>query len=362
MHSQSIETSLYHHHLKLNAKMVPYAGFSMPVQYNSVKEEVLAVRRGIGVFDVSHMGEFFIEGKEAMDAINFIFVNEVKSAPPLKAIYTPMCNEKGTVIDDMIVYKISETKALICVNAANIAKDRAHISKLCQNFDCTFTDKSDDYSLLALQGPKMVEIFNRCFRSNISLNKLGYYTLTEGQINGSDVIVARTGYTGEDGVEIFCDNNLVKDLWDTLMQNGVTPCGLASRDVLRLEVCFPLYGHELTEELTPLDSALKWTLKFDKPKFMGKEALLSYAPRYRFVKLSIEKGIPRQGHSILDEHNNEIGVVASGTFSPTLNKGIAMAHIKSGSFPKNDLFKIKIREQNYNCEYHKKPFVAGGHI
>ena len=194
-----------------------------------------------------------------------------------------------------------------------------------------------------------------------ALNKLGYYTLTEGQINGSDVIVARTGYTGEDGVEIFCDNNLVKDLWDTLMQNGVTPCGLASRDVLRLEVCFPLYGHELTEELTPLDSALKWTLKFDKPKFMGKEALLSYAPRYRFVKLSIEKGIPRAGYSILDSNNNNIGVVTSGGYSPILERGIALAHIEKDKFPKNKIFKIQIRDKMYDTEYHLKPFVVGGH-
>jgi aminomethyltransferase len=350
----TLRTSLYQKHVDLKAKIVDFAGWDMPVQYTSVKDETLAVRKKVGVFDVSHMGEFFAEGPEALKFIDSLVTNDIAAAAMGKAIYSPLCRENGTVIDDLIVYKLAEQKLLICVNASNIQKDFEWMNSHATKYDVRFTNKSESYSLLALQGPESESTLKK-FLPN--LPTLEYYSVWES----GQTIVARTGYTGEDGFEIFGSHEYIGKLWDQLIAAGVTPCGLASRDVLRLEVCYPLYGHELNDEITPLDAALAWTVKLNKTSFIGKSALADYKPRFKLVKLLVDKGIPREGYSVVDENNGVIGVVTSGTMSVSLNQGVAFARIAVDKFVKGQNYFIDIRQKKYSATLVTKPFVQGGH-
>lgn len=343
-------------HQELGAKMANFAGFNMPISYSSIKEEVKAVREDVGVFDVSHMGEFFITGKDSVKFVDYLITNDFQSVENLKAVYSPLCNNSGKIIDDLIAYKISSEQVMICVNAANIEKDWQHIEAESKKFDVKLVNKSDQFSLLALQGPKSEEILIKLGLLAPSTN-FPYYSVLEKD----NTIIARTGYTGEDGFEIFCPNEDVLTLWQKMIDLKVLPCGLASRDVLRLEVCYPLYGHELNDELTPLDTGLKWTVKMDKDNFIGKEFLSNHKPSSRLVKLSLDKGIPRDGYLIEDETGQEIGLVTSGTMSTTLNRGICMARIKRDLFPKSKQFYINIRGKKLPAKYHKTSFVEGGH-
>jgi aminomethyltransferase len=352
------KTHLFDEHVKLRAKIVPFAGWDMPVQYTSVKEEVLAVRQGVGVFDVSHMGEFFIEGEEAEAFVDYLVTNDILNAPMGKAIYSPLCRENGTVIDDLIVYKLHKNRILICVNASNIEKDFNWMKSKISNFNCTLNNASDSYSLLALQGPKAFEILNKFLND---LPDMEYYSVIETAVSQSPVIVARTGYTGEDGFEIFANHSTIKSLWEKFMISNVTPCGLAARDVLRLEVCYPLYGHELNDEVNPYDAGLGWTVKTSKHKFIGREALLPKSFTFKTVKLVLEKGIPRDGYNVLNSKNEVIGSITSGTMSVVLNKGVALARIKRDQFPEDEIFQVDIRQKFYSAHLIKKPFVTGGH-
>ena len=355
----TLKTSLHEEHVALNAKMAPFAGFDMPIQYTSVKEEVLAVRNSCGVFDVSHMGEFFVEGPDAIKFVDFLITNDFKNAEMLKAVYSPLCREDGTVIDDLIAYKLAENKILICVNAANIEKDWNWISSKVSNFNCKLTNRSDDFSLLAVQGPKSESIFKEL--NLIDAAAFPYYSILESKYEGENVIIARTGYTGEDGFEVFAGHSTIKKLWKNLLAKGVVPCGLASRDVLRLEVCYPLYGHELNDSITPLDAALSWTVKLNKESFIGKSSLLDYKPRFQLVKLSLEKGIPREGYNVLNEAKEVIGKVTSGTMSVVTGKGIAFALVEKAKMPENKKYLINIRNTDYEATSHAKAFVTGGH-
>lgn len=353
------KTHLYQIHIDLKAKMAPFAGFEMPLQYSSVKEEVLAVRNNCGMFDVSHMGEFFITGKDAISFVDYLITNDFKNADLNKAVYSPLCRDNGTVIDDLIAYKLSETKVLICVNASNIEKDWSWITKHKGNFDVSCSNLSDDYSLIAVQGPQTENIL-KSLELLEDKNHI-YYSAFETAYNGNPLILARTGYTGEDGFEIFCKNDFIKKLWELLMSKGVTPCGLVARDVLRLEVCFPLYGHELTDDITPLDANLKWAVKIDKEKFIGKDSLLNYSQKFQMVKLSLEKGIPREGHLIVNSDGEKIGKITSGTMSVVNNFGIGLGLVEKKMFIKDAPIFIQIREKNIKANLHTKPFVIGGH-
>jgi aminomethyltransferase len=352
------KTHLYDEHVKLGGKIVPFAGWEMPVQYTSVKDEALAVRNSVGVFDVSHMGEFFIDGKDAEAFADYLVTNDILSAPQGKAIYSPLCRENGTVVDDLIVYKIAPGRVMICVNASNIDKDFEWMKTKKTGFDCTFTNLSNIFSLLALQGPKAYETLKSFVNE---LPDLEYYSVFETSIGSNPVILARTGYTGEDGFEIFGHHQTIKDLWANLMKAGVTPCGLAARDVLRLEVCYPLYGHELNDEVNPYDAGLGWTVKNQKTKFIGKDVLQSKPAKYKLVKLQLEKGIPREGYPILNSQNEVIGHVTSGTMSVVLNKGICLARIQIDKAPSDEVFLVDIRNKAYPAQLVKKPFVTGGH-
>jgi aminomethyltransferase len=348
------KTQLYDNHQKLNAKFVPFGGWDMPIQYSSVKDEAAAVRKSAGVFDVSHMGEFFVTGKDTYRFLNFILPNEIEGASMRKAVYSPLIRENGTIIDDLIVYKLEDERALVCVNAANIDKDFMWLSENIKNFDCKIENKSEDYSLLALQGPDSEEVLRKAIDADIPGE---YYSCVES----NKFILARTGYTGEDGFEIFGPHKEIQDVWEKLIELDTKPCGLAARDVLRLEVCYPLYGHELNDEVTPLDSALKWTVKFGKEDFMGKEFLSHYKPKYRLVKLILEKGIPREGYEVTNSEGETIGIITSGTMSVALSRGISLARIEANKFPTDEIFNVKIRNQVYEAKRTTKPFVAGGH-
>lgn len=357
--SQLLRTHLYDEHVKAGAKIVPFAGWHMPVQYTSVKDEALAVRNGVGVFDVSHMGEFFVEGKDAEAFVDYLVTNDVLNAPIGKAVYSPLCREDGTVVDDLIVYKLRPGKILICVNASNIDKDFAWIKSKHTGYNCSLTNSSNDFSLLALQGPQSFEILKPLLKE---IPDLEYYSVFETSFGSFPVIIARTGYTGEDGFEIFGSHEAIKELWSKFLSLKVVPCGLAARDVLRLEVCYPLYGHELTDELNPFDASLGWTVKAKKTNFIGREALATRtSAKYKLIKLILEKGIPREGYPVLNEKNEIIGVVSSGTMSVVLNKGIAFALIETSKYPQNEIFNVDIRQKPYSAQFVKKPFVNGGH-
>lgn len=352
------QTHLHDEHVKLGAKMVPFAGWDMPVQYTSVKDEALAVRQHVGVFDVSHMGEFFIEGDDAEKFADYLVTNDILNAPGGKAIYSPLCRENGTVIDDLIVYKLSPGRVMICVNASNIEKDFNWMQSQHIGFNCTLTNRSDEYSLLALQGPQAYEVLQPLLKD---LPDLEYYSVHETIFENHQVIVARTGYTGEDGFEIFSSHEAIKSLWQKLISQKVTPCGLASRDVLRLEVCYPLYGHELSDEVNPYDAGLGWTVKHSKTNFIGKSALENKPTQYKLVKLVLDKGIPRDHYPVLNGSGEVIGSVTSGTMSVVTGKGIALARIKIDKVPADEVFSVDIRNKSFPAQLVKKPFVTGGH-
>lgn len=354
----TLKTHLYEEHVKLGAKIVPFAGWDMPVQYSSVKDEALAVRQNVGVFDVSHMGEFFLEGDDAEVFADHLVTNDILNSPTGKAVYSPLCREDGTVIDDLIVYKLSPGRVLICVNASNIEKDYNWIKEKHQGYKCKLSNRSDVFSLLALQGPKAFETLRPLLKD---LPDLEYYSVFETAYEGQSVIVARTGYTGEDGFEIFGGHETITALWQKFMSLKVVPCGLAARDVLRLEVCYPLYGHELSDEVNPYDAGLGWTVKPSKTKFIGKDALAPKQAKYKLVKLTLDKGIPREGYPVLNSKNEPIGVVTSGTMSVVLNKGVALARIQIDKAPTDEVFLVDIRQKTYPAQLTKKPFVTGGH-
>lgn len=353
------KTSLFDEHLNLSAKMVDFGGWSMPIQYKNLKEEVIAVREKVGVFDVSHMGEFLVRGPEALDFVNHLLTNDIGSASDLKAIYSPLCNDQGMILDDLIVYKFSSNEIFMCVNAANKDKDIQWMQEKIKDFDCQIQDLSEMYSLLALQGPESFLVLKSILPE---LNDIEYYSIQ--QLSGDQELiefVARTGYTGEDGFEIFASHERIAKIWKQLLAMGVAPCGLGARDVLRLEVCYPLYGNELTEQLTPLDTGLKWTVKLDKTDFIGKQALEQHQPQFRLLKLVLEKGIPRQGYSVENESGHEIGKVTSGSLSVVLNQGIALACIDKKLYQDGEKLNINIRGKKYPANVNKKPFVTGGH-
>jgi aminomethyltransferase len=355
------KTSLHDQHKRLGAKMAPFANFDMPIQYSSVKEEVLAVRNSCGMFDVSHMGEFFVKGKDAIKFVDYIIPNGFEKLEGLKAIYSPLCREDGTMVDDLLAYKIKDDLVLICVNASNMEKDWNWIKSKTGNFDCELTNKSDNYSLIAIQGPDSEKhLVDLGILED--LEDFPYYSVKEKKFNNEDIITARTGYTGEDGFELFCSHEMANRLWTEFIERKVVPCGLASRDVLRLEVCYPLYGNELNDELTPLDSGLKWTVKMSKENFCGKAALENYTPKFRLAKLSLDKGIPRAGYDVLNSDGKKVGSVVSGTMSVVLGKGIATCLIERELFPKDKKFAIQVRNRAFDANYHTKPFVTGGHI
>lgn len=322
-------TCLHDRHVKLGALMSPFAGFDMPIQYTNITDEHNAVRQNVGVFDVSHMGEVRVSGPQAEKFVNHIFINDVAGAPDGQIFYGMMCYEHGGVVDDLLVYKVNDNEFFLVINASNIDKDVAWIEKNAADYDVKVENQSEYYAEVAVQGPKAEETLIRLL--GLPLEEIAFYNFKTFPIDGEDVIISRTGYTGEDGFEVYGSHAFIERLWDKLMEAGVTPCGLGCRDTLRFEVGLPLYGDELTEEITPLEASLSMFVKFDKDEFIGKEALAQQKAeglKRRIIGIELEgKQIPRHGYEV-EAEGRVIGYVTTGYRSISTGKSVAMAMVE----------------------------------
>lgn len=354
-------TALTATHEALGAKLVPYAGFNMPVQYEGVSVEHETVRNGVGVFDVSHMGEFLIEGANALELIQKICSNDASKLTVGKAQYSYLPNEDGGIVDDLIIYKMKEDSYLLVVNASNIEKDWNWINAK-NDVGATVRDLSPEYSLLAIQGPKAVEAMQSLTSHNLS--DIKFYNFVVGDFAGiENVIISATGYTGSGGFEIYCKNSEVKQIWDKVFETGaaygIKPIGLAARDTLRLEMGYCLYGNDIDETTSPIEAGLGWVTKFTKD-FTNSEALKlerENGPKNKLVGFELdEKGIPRQGYDIVDNDGKVIGKVTSGTMSPSLHKGIGLGYVPAELSEVGSKINIQIRKNAVPATIVKTPF------
>ena len=348
-------------HISLGAKMVPFAGFNMPVQYEGVNIEHETVRNGVGVFDVSHMGLFKITGSDALAFAQKVTSNDVAVLVNGKAQYGYFPNDKGGVVDDIITYRVNENEYLMVVNASNIEKDFEWISQF-KTGNVTLENLSDAYSLLAVQGPKANEAMQSL--TDVNLSELKFYHFTVGNFAGcNDVIISATGYTGSGGFEIYAKNENIVTIWNKIMEAGaafgIKPIGLAARDTLRLEMGYCLYGNEITDETSPLEAGLGWVTKFTKD-FVNAENLKAEKEAGIKNKLIgfelIERGIPRHDYEIVDKDGNIIGKVTSGTQSPSLGKGIGMGYVPVAFSKEDSEIFIRIRKNDVKAKVVKTPF------
>ncbi|NGX84060.1 glycine cleavage system aminomethyltransferase GcvT [Aequorivita sp. KMM 9714] len=357
-------TALTHIHEQLGAKMVPFAGYNMPVSYEGVKVEHETVRNGVGVFDVSHMGEFLITGPKALELIQKISSNDATKLEDGKAQYCYFPNEEGGIVDDLIIYKIKDEEYLLVVNASNIDKDWAWIEKH-NTMGAEMKNISDDYSLLAIQGPKAIEAMQSLTSEDLSAIK--FYNFKVSDFAGIEhVIISATGYTGSGGFEIYCKNSEVEQIWNKVFEAGkdygIKPIGLAARDTLRLEMGFCLYGNDIDETTSPLEAGLGWITKFTKD-FINSDNLKKEKEEGVKNKLIgfelIDRGVPRQGYEIADKDGNIIGRVTSGTMAPSLNKSIGLGYVTvENSAPESEIF-IQIRNKPIAAKVVKTPFYKG---
>ncbi|QFZ53396.1 glycine cleavage system aminomethyltransferase GcvT [Oceanihabitans sp. IOP_32] len=357
-------TALTQTHEALGAKIVPFAGYNMPVQYEGVNIEHDTVRNAVGVFDVSHMGEFIIEGEHALDLIQKVCSNDASKLTVGKAQYSYMPNEHGGVIDDLIIYKLKEDQYLLVVNASNIEKDWNWIQSQ-NDVGATLRDISDDYSLLAIQGPKAIEAMQSLTSHDLSAIK--FYNFVVGDFAGIDnVIISATGYTGSGGFEIYCKNEAVKQIWDKVFKAGadygIKPIGLAARDTLRLEMGYCLYGNDIDENTSPFEAGLGWITKFTKD-FTNSEALKAEkegGTKRKLIGFKLdERGIPRHGYDIVDADGNKIGVVTSGTMSPSLGVAIGLGYVPNAFAAADSKIHIQIRKKTIPATVVKLPFYKG---
>lgn len=356
------QTPLTQRHKALGAKMVDYAGWEMPVQYTGLVEEHLTVRSKVGIFDLTHMGEFELTGPGAMQTMNLVASNDASQLQVGEIQYTCLTNPDGGIIDDILVYR-TEAGFLLVVNAANAAKDFAWLEQQLQA-DANLEDLSSKLTLIAIQGPNSAPLVEEVL--DISVADLKSYTFIEPNYAGEKVLLSRTGYTGEDGFELYFPNALAEKLWDTFLEQGekygVKPIGLGARDTLRLEARMPLYGNDISEETTPLEAGLSRFVKLDKAEFIGKEALVKQKAegvQRRLVAFTmVDKGIPRQGYPLLNLEGEEIGVVTSGTHSPTLDHPIGMGYV-SVEYAKADTeIQVQIRKRIAKAKIIKGRFLA----
>jgi aminomethyltransferase len=356
------KTALYSIHQALGAKIIPFAGYEMPVSYSSIKDEHICVRNSVGVFDVSHMGEFILKGEKALDLIQKIATNDAAALFDGKAQYTCMTNEQGGIIDDMIVYRKTATEYLVVVNASNIEKDWNWI-KQNNTFGVEMTDISDSTGLLAIQGPKACEAMQRL--TAINLSEMEFYTHQTGTFAGVDnVVVATTGYTGAGGIEIYVPNAYMEKVWHAVFEAGksfgIQAIGLAARDTLRLEKGFCLYGNDINDNTNPLEAGLAWITKFNHA-FTASEILLKVKEQKVTRKLVgfklTERGIPRHDYRIVDAEGNDIGIVTSGTQSPSLDEAIGMGYVQVANAAIGTTIYIQIRDKNIAAVVTKLPFL-----
>ncbi|MBR4887443.1 MAG: glycine cleavage system aminomethyltransferase GcvT [Muribaculaceae bacterium] len=357
MEENLIKTCLHDRHVALGALMSPFGGFDMPIQYSTIIDEHNAVRNNVGVFDVSHMGEVRITGKDAYKYVSHIFCNDVTGAPDGQIFYGMMCYENGGVVDDLLVYKVNEEEYFLVINASNIDKDFAWIQKNAEGYDVKCENQSEYYGEVAVQGPEAEATLIKLL--GLPLNEIPFYNFKTFAIDGEDVIISRTGYTGEDGFEVYGSHDFTRKMWDMLMEAGVTPCGLGCRDTLRFEVGLPLYGHELTADITPIEASLSMFARLEKPEFIGKEALAKQKEEgvtRRIVGIELEgKAVPRQGYPV--EVNGEvIGEVTTGYNSISTGKSVAMAMVKKEYAKLGTAVEVRIRKKTFPAVVVKKRF------
>lgn len=354
-------TALTDLHIKLGAKMVPFAGYYMPLQYDGLIKEHLTVRKGVGVFDVSHMGELFVEGPRALDLVQKVTSNDASKLNDGQVQYSCMPNLEGGIVDDLLVYRFNAEKYMLVVNASNIEKDDAWIRSF-NTFCANVSNLSDHYSLLAVQGPKSIDGLQKL--TNIDLLSMTYYTFEVGEFAGvKDVIISATGYTGSGGFEIYFKNEYAITIWDAIFESandiGVKPIGLAARNTLRLEMGFCLYGNDIDETTSPIEAGLGWITKFYIPFNNSDDLLIQKNKGVNKKRVGfelLEKGIPRNDYEIVDDNDNFIGRVTSGTMSPSLNKAIGMGYVHIDFANLNTEFYIKIRHKNIKAKVVSLPF------
>ncbi len=358
-------TALTHIHEALGAKLVEFAGYSMPVQYEGVNAEHETVRNGVGVFDVSHMGEFLIEGDNALQLIQKVTSNDAEKLQVGDAQYSCFPNEDGGIVDDLICYRIKEKTYLLVVNASNIDKDWNWISKFNKSIGANMRNISEGYSLLAIQGPKAVDAMQSL--TSVDLSAIKFYTFKIADFAGiANVIISATGYTGSGGFEIYCKNDEVEQVWNKVFDAGanfgIKPIGLAARDTLRLEMGYCLYGNDINDATSPIEAGLGWITKFSKcfvnDKFLKKQKEVGVIKKLVAFELT-ERGIPRHDYDIVDANGNKIGIVTSGTMSPSLKKGIGMGYVPKDFSKRGTEIFIQVRKKQLAATIVKLPFYKG---
>ncbi|TYP93811.1 aminomethyltransferase [Fodinibius salinus] len=361
------QTPFYNVHEQAGAKLVDFGGFEMPVQYDSIRKEHKAVRERVGMFDVSHMGEFYVSGDEALDLLQHVTINDVSKLENGKAQYSVMCYEDGGIVDDLLVYKLFDDAGyMLVVNASNIEKDLEWI-EINNSFDAEVNNQSDDTCLLAVQGPKAIETLQKLTETDLS--GISFYSFEMGTLAGFDnVVLSATGYTGEKGFELYFDKNDTdpEAIWEAIMEAGdefdIEACGLGARDTLRLEKGFALYGNDITQDTHPLEARMGWLTRLDKGDFIGRVALLEAKEeglKRKLVGLTIDdkRSIPRKGYKIFDANDNEIGFVTSGSRSITLGNNIGMGYVAIDHADEGDTVFVEIRNKKAEAKVVKPPFV-----
>ena len=357
--SDLLKTPLFDAHVAAGGKIVPFAGYELPVQYsNGALKEYTAVRDGAaGIFDITHMGQVRVQGVDALKFLQYVTTNDVSKLVDGQVQYSALLNEQGTFIDDITTYKMDDENYYLCINAANRHKDVAHLQTQAAAYDVTVIDDSDDTTLLALQGAKAQAALQTIV--GFDLEAIGYYKFGRGQISSAGGIVSRTGYTGEDGFEIYIPNSIAVDVWNALLEQGAVPIGLAARDMLRTEMGYALYGHEISDAVTPVEAKLMWITKMDKGDFIGKSAVetrKAAGAKKKLIALKlVGRGIPREHYKVFVD-GEESGEITSGMHSPMAGGGVALAYVKPEHMTEGNLT-VEIRGKQIEAERTKTPFV-----
>lgn len=348
--NENKKTCLHERHVSLGALMSPFAGFDMPIQYEGIAEEHKAVREDCGVFDVSHMGEVNISGRQAEEYVNHIFTNDVRGMADGQVLYGMMLHPDGGTVDDLLVYRRASDSFLLVINASNIDKDVDWIEKNAEGYDVEIVNLSDQLGELAVQGPNSEKVLAEVLGINYS--DLTFYTFKEELLDGVHILVSRTGYTGEDGFEIYAPAETIAGMWDALIESDrCKPCGLGCRDTLRFEVGLPLYGDELADDITPIEASLSMFVKLDKPEFIGREACArqkAEGPRRRIVGLEVlDRAIPRHGYEVLNAEGETVGFVTTGYRGLSVDKSIAMAMVDAPYAATGTELQVQIRRKRF---------------
>lgn len=355
------KTCLHPQHTAQGALMSPFGGFDMPISYEGIEAEHRAVRTSVGVFDVSHMGEVLITGDQATMFVNYIFTGDVAPLEPGKVVYGMMLNDNGGVVDDLLVYKRDDNEYFLVINAANIDKDVSWIKSHADKYDVTVDDQCDYWAELAIQGPSAEKTIADVL--GIDGSDLTFYTFKDIKASdGSAMVLSRTGYTGEDGFELYAEPHIIVEMWRRLMDAGVAPCGLGCRDTLRFEAGLPLYGDELTDTITPVEAGLGMFAKVDKEGFIGREALVAQKAegvKQKVVGLEVEgRAIPRHGYDVLDAEGNKVGEITTGYHSITLDRNLAMALVDARCAALGTRLQVQVRRKVFPATVIKKRFYT----